>query len=58
MEIKKNIYRIDGFGPDIKLYESPLSFWGCKFCTKMTVVKLSNGDLFIHSPISISEEIY
>jgi hypothetical protein len=47
------------FGPDIGIVDGPLEYFttaGVRlplpFSTRMTVVKLANGDLFLHSPIS------
>ncbi|MDV6254367.1 DUF4336 domain-containing protein [Vibrio sp. EA2] len=34
-----------------------VQFLGLPFTTRMTVVRLSNGDLWIHSPIKLSESI-
>ncbi|NIY92934.1 DUF4336 domain-containing protein [Vibrio diazotrophicus] len=35
----------------------PVPFFGLPYSTRMTVVRLSNGDLWIHSPIKLSETI-
>ena len=45
-EIDKNIWIYDG---------STVSFYGFPFTTRMTVIKLSNGKLWIHSPEKIKE---
>ncbi|KXF83257.1 DUF4336 domain-containing protein [Enterovibrio coralii] len=43
---------------DIWLFEGhSVQFMGLPFSTRMTVVRLSNGDLWIHSPISLSETL-
>ena len=45
-------------GPDIWIADGPaISFYGLPFPTRMTVVRLSNGDLFLHSPIAHSEDL-
>lgn len=45
-EIDKNIWIYDG---------STVSFYGFPFTTRMTVIKLSNGKLWIHSPEKIKK---
>ena len=35
----------------------PVQFLGLPFSTRMTVVRLSSGELWVHSPIRLSEEI-
>jgi len=47
------------FGPDIGVVDGPLEYFttaGVRlplpFSTRMTVVRLANGDLFLHSPIA------
>ncbi|MBY8976766.1 DUF4336 domain-containing protein [Rhodobacteraceae bacterium NNCM2] len=45
-------------GPDIWVADGPaINFYGIPFPTRMTVIRLSNGDLFLHSPIAYSEEL-
>ncbi len=44
--IGDNIWIVDG--PTIK-------FYGMPFPTRMTVIRLKNGDLFLHSPIALDE---
>ena len=36
---------------------SPQKFMGVPIGTRMTVVKLGEGELFLHSPIPLSQEI-
>ncbi|WP_027854170.1 DUF4336 domain-containing protein [Marinobacterium litorale] len=36
---------------------APVPFLGLPFSTRMTVVRLSNGELWVHSPIKISESL-
>lgn len=35
----------------------PVQFLGLPFSTRMTVIRLSSGDLWIHSPIKLSESV-
>lgn len=35
----------------------PLRFFGVETGTKMTVVRLENGDLFVHSPVALDDEL-
>lgn len=44
--------------PDIWIVDGPwIRFYGIPFPTRMTVVRLSNGDVWVHSPIGISNEL-
>ncbi|QYJ91085.1 DUF4336 domain-containing protein [Shewanella halotolerans] len=36
---------------------NPVQFLGLPFSTRMTLVRLSNGDLWVHSPIKLSDTI-
>ena len=43
---------------DIWMYEgSEVDFYGFPFTTRMTVVRLCNGDLWIHSPEKINNDL-
>lgn len=43
---------------EIWIYEgSTVSFYGFPFPTRMTVIKLHNGDLWIHSPEKLTDEL-
>ncbi len=45
-------------GPDIWIVDGPaISFYGLPFSTRMTVIRLANGDLFLHSPIRLTEAL-
>jgi hypothetical protein len=46
--VADNIWIVDG--PEISFYKMP-------FSTRMTIIRLSNGDLFIHSPTPLSETL-
>lgn len=47
-QIDENIWIVDG--PHIKLY-------GLPFSTRMTIIRLNNGDLFVHSPIALTDNL-
>jgi len=47
-EIDKHIWIYDG---------STVNFYGFPYSTRMTVIKLSNGNLWIHSPEKLHEEL-
>jgi len=50
--------KIEQFGADIWIASGPnVEAFGFHYPTRMTVIRLSNGDLFIWSPISLSEDI-
>jgi Domain of unknown function (DUF4336) len=39
------------------LEERPLKFYGMPFGTRMTIAKLKDGSLFVHSPVSLTTEL-
>ena len=41
----------------IRLKEYPIKYAGTKFKARMTIVRMKNGNLFIHSPCEIDESI-
>jgi hypothetical protein len=41
------------FAPDIWLEARPLRFFGLETGTRMTIVRLANGGLFVHSPVAL-----
>jgi len=47
-EIDKNIWIYNG---------SAVNFHGFPYSTRMTVIKLNNGSLWIHSPAKLNEEL-
>lgn len=50
--------RLQQLGPDIWLVDGPvIKLYAIPFPTRMTVIRLANGDLFLHSPIEYSEEL-
>ncbi|MFQ5849104.1 MAG: DUF4336 domain-containing protein [Candidatus Binatia bacterium] len=42
---------------DIWIAEAPLRFYGIPFGTRMTVLRLADGSLFLHSPIAIDDPL-
>ena len=45
-------------GPDIWMVDGPtIPFYGIPFPTRMTVIRLAKGDLFLHSPIRYSKAL-
>ena len=42
--------------PTIKTFHSPFKAYGIEFGNTMTVVKLNNGLLWVHSPISLDAQ--
>lgn len=45
--------------PDIWIFDGDsVTFFGLPFTTRMTVIRLQNKELWVHSPIKLSEEIY
>jgi len=45
------------FGEDVYFTEYPISFAGCRFNARMTVIRLSDGKLLLHSPCDIDEAL-
>lgn len=47
---------LEAYGPDIWLVDGDsLRFWGCPFTTRMTVIRLRGGALWVHSPVALNE---
>ncbi len=46
--VDENIWIVDG---------EAISFYGLPYSTRMTVVRLANGDLFLHSPIALNDDL-
>ncbi len=45
-------------GENIWIVDGPhISFYGLPFSTRMTVIRLASGDLFIHSPIALTDAL-
>ena len=44
---------LEPFAEDIWLVHRPLRFWGVETGTRMTVVRLAGGGLFVHSPVAL-----
>lgn len=47
-QVDENIWIVDG---------GKISFYGLPFSTRMTIVRLENGDLFVHSPVAPTPEL-
>lgn len=46
------------FAPDIFVFDGPaVSFYGMPYTTRMTIVRLKNGKLWVHSPIELHDEL-
>lgn len=49
---------LEPFGPDIWVAEGPVvSFYGFPYPTRMVVIRLTNGSLFVWSPIALTPEL-
>jgi hypothetical protein len=49
---------LESFGPDIWIAEGPVvSFYGFPYPTRMLVIRLSDGGLFVWSPIALTAEL-
>lgn len=49
---------LKAIGPDIWIVDGPaIRFYGMPFSTRMTVVRLENGDLWLHSPTVYNTEL-
>ena len=49
--------RLRPVADDLWVAEMPLFFFGVALGTRMTVARLPNGDLFLHSPIRLDEDL-
>ena len=45
------------FAENLWIEERPLNFYGMPFGTRMSVIILHDGDLFIHSPVALTQEL-
>lgn len=49
---------IKPIGDNIWIVDGPhISFYGIPFSTRMTIVRLASGDLFLHSPIAMTPDL-
>jgi hypothetical protein len=49
---------LSAFGPDIWVAEGPVvSFYGFPYPTRMVVIRLCDGSLFVWSPIALTPEL-
>lgn len=44
-------------GDRLRIFHAPLKFYGIPFGTRMTVARLADGTLWVHSPIALTPEI-
>ncbi len=52
------ISQLQNIGEEIWIYEgSTVRFYGFPFPTRMTVIRLRNSDLWIHSPVKINKDL-
>lgn len=52
------LYSLKVVAPDIWIVDgSWIKFYGIPFPTRMTIVRLSSGDVWVHSPIKINDEL-
>jgi hypothetical protein len=52
------LFQLKTVAPDIWIVDGPwIRFYGLPFPTRMTVVRLTNGDVWVHSPIDINHEL-
>jgi hypothetical protein len=55
-QLYQPIYTLKPFAENIYIVDGEIvNFYGLPFTTRMTVVKLASGDLFIHSPIPLKQ---
>jgi hypothetical protein len=47
---------LEPFGPEIWVKRVPLRFYGFQMGTRMTVIRLDGGGLFVHSPVELTQE--
>ncbi len=48
---------LETHGEHLLTRAAPLSFFGLQVGTRMTLLRLANGELLLHSPIAISDEL-
>ncbi|GAA6212780.1 DUF4336 domain-containing protein [Hyphomicrobiales bacterium 4NK60-0047b] len=52
------IYELKPVGEDIWIVDGEvISFYGAPYTTRMTIIRLENGDLFCHSPIALTKDL-
>jgi len=53
-----DVRALEEFGPSIYIVDGPtVSFYGFPYPTRMAVVKLSDGDVWVWSPVALTDEI-
>ncbi|MGB7291541.1 MAG: DUF4336 domain-containing protein [Thermodesulfobacteriota bacterium] len=48
--------KLTSLAPNLWIFDQPLKFLGIEIGTRMTIVRLETGDLFLHSPIQLTRE--
>jgi hypothetical protein len=48
---------LEPLAKDVWVEGAPLSFFGIHLGTRMTVVRLANGDVVVHSPIRLDDAL-
>ncbi|MEI6729158.1 MAG: DUF4336 domain-containing protein [bacterium] len=57
-QLYQPIYTLKPFAENVFIVDGQtVDFYGLPFTTRMTVVKLTGGDLFIHSPIPLKQDL-
>ncbi len=52
------INELKPIGEDIWIVDGKvISFYGAPYTTRMTIIRLENGDLFCHSPIALTKDL-
>lgn len=56
-ERRRGVTALRGVAPDLWVAEQPLRFGGLEVGTRMTVVRLRDGGLFLHSPVALGDRL-
>lgn len=58
MSIYEPLNTLKPVGPECWIVDGPhIKFYGMPFSTRMTIVRLGNGDIWVHSPTKICDEL-
>lgn len=53
------LYVLKPVAPDVWIVDGEnIRFYGLPFSTRMTIVRLTNDDIWVHSPIADREELF
>lgn len=47
--------KINSIAPNLWVVDYPQKFLGMEFGTRMTIIRLKSGDLFLHSPVKLTD---